>query len=167
MHRRRSIIKGLVLILVIITLLNILGCTPRPSVIPSFYVTPHLQIADILKRDREFSLYYSGPVYNPSAILFLYPRYSKEIILSKKWKPIRDGAELTYLKDKLDYLNASLKAVVIWGEKRIKEVVAYLYTPSSTYLKKKKGKYFLPAVDEIFNDIYYDRDGIFWKYQLN
>ncbi len=155
--------KGLIVFILIV--LSMVGCAINNSVVPIHYADPSMTLSKLLKDNSSFILYYSGPRYNPSAILFLKKAPRIKIVLSKKWKKIQNLAELRDILERITYLNPSLQGIILPSSRRI---VGYLYTPGTTYLLHRgKNRYFLLGVDEIFNDIYYDEQWPFWKYQIN
>ncbi len=161
----KNLKEKLTLLFVPILMISLQGCTINRSIIPIHYLKHPVTISYLRKNSSSFLLFYSGPPYNPSAILFLKKGVEGEIYLSNKWKPIKKKERLRDLLDRINYLNPSLQGIIIPSSGML---VGYLYTPGTTYLiPQGKNRYFLLGIDEIFNDIYYDEQWPFEQYQTN
>ncbi len=142
--------------------LFIIGCGfPHPSLLPPYSIGSSLDIYELKKEAGSYNLYFSGPVYNPAAILFLKKDLSAEVVLHKDWKKIENVNKFSELMTRINYIEPYLYALVVPGRGPI-QVVGYVYTPGVTCLKKiGDNKYFLFSVEEKFNDIYYGGDDIY------
>ncbi len=129
----RPLLMGLVFI-------TLIGCAfNAPSLVPPYVLGIKIDISK-LKRDlSQYNLYYSGPVYNPSAILFLKKDAKEEIVLGKDYNKIKDSKLFGDLINRIEYLQPDLYALVARND-NMPHVVGYIYTPGTTALKKNKGK---------------------------
>ncbi len=135
------------------------GCVVRHSslVIPST-MGDSTNVSQLEKNWKKYKVYYSGPVYNPSAILFLKKDLPLCLRLYKGWKGIDIEKRFKDLMDRIRYLSPTLYVLVGRG-KLGPSKFGYLYTTGVTYLKKEnKQCYLLLPVEEHFNDIYYGGD---------
>jgi hypothetical protein len=138
------------------------GCSiKRPTrIVPIYKVGTPLNIIQLLTKFDLYDVYYSPPIFNPSAIVFLKKRRKIKIYLHKDWNIIKEKKELKELLLRINYLNPSLYAIVDNGRRK-KEVEGYIYTSGICYLKSlRNNEYFLYPVEEQFNDIYYGGDKI-------
>ena len=133
--------------------------------------TPHQVLPSSLDRDenldtvlsnlQEYDVLYSGPVYNPSAILFL-PR--EEAVTAPRWKEVGGQGQLTGLLTRMRELRdpqMKLWALVPPDDLSQDRVLGYVYTAAHVTVRKdrEKGKYIILNVPEQFNPRYYDDKG--------
>ena len=151
-----------------IALAVVSGCASLGSLGSSSQVFPSSLGLDVnieqLRVDaRDYDVYYSGPQYNPSAILFVPEKKRLVLQLDKDWKNVAPGPDLDELFWKIEMGNPNqvkLKAVVPprEGERTAKDVLAYIYTEGYASLKVLGPQsYKLRDVPEQFNPIYHNQ----------
>jgi hypothetical protein len=114
-----------------------------------------------------YTIYYSGPVFNPSAILFVpQGESSLELRLDEDWKEVMPGPDLNDLFWRIDMGNPSnvkLWAVVPPDDRKrsAENIMAFLYTKAYAPIKKiNDNKYLLRSVPEQFNPDYHDGSSV-------
>ncbi len=132
------------------------ACALKNSyIVPPYVVGKKIDISYLKTRWQDYFVYYSGPVYNPSAICFIIKDKSSKIQLHRKWKQIKDKKHFDEIFNRLEYLEPDLYVIIPENQ-----LLGYLYTTDPTFLKKvSKDKYYLLDVSEQFNNIYYGGDG--------
>lgn len=134
--------------------------------------TPHQVLPSSLDRDenlntvlsniQEYDVLYSGPVYNPSAILFL-PREG-EVVTAPRWKQIEGQGQLTDLLTRMRELRdpqMKLWALLPPDDRSQGRVLGYVYTAAHVTVRRdrEEGTYIILNVPEQFNPRYYDDKG--------
>lgn len=135
--------------------------------------TPHQVLPSSLGRDvnlntvlsniQDYNVLYSGPVYNPSAILFL-PR-AGEAMTAPRWKEVGGQGQLIDLLTRMRELrDPQMKLwVLVSPEDRDQDaVLGYVYTAAHVSVRKdqEKGTYIILNVPEQFNPRYYDENEV-------
>ena len=115
-----------------------------------------------------YDVMYSGPKYNPSAILFVpLDKSGPALKLTDDWKPVAPGPDLDDLFWKIDMGNPNLvklKAVVPPedGKQNVENVMAFIYTKAYASMQKVgENTYKLRGVPEQFNPNYHDGSSAF------
>lgn len=115
----------------------------------------------VLSSIQEYDVLYSGPVYNPSAILFL-PREG-EAVTAPRWKEVGGKGRLNDLLTRMRELRdpqMKLWALVTPGNREQSRILGYVYTAAHVSVRKdqEKGTYTIFNVPEQFNPRYYDEN---------
>jgi hypothetical protein len=136
--------------------------------------TPHQILPSSLDRDenldtvlsnlQEYDVLYSGPVYNPSAILFLPRKGKVEVRTAHGWKEVGGQGQLTDLLTRMRELRdpqMKLWALVPPDDLSQDRVLGYVYTAAHVSVRKdrEEGTYTILNVPEQFNPRYYDDKG--------
>ena len=153
--------------LLLIAILVLTGCQALLHPPPTSRVSPasagiELELKELLHPRDAYRILYSGPVYNPSALLFLPRERAVRLEPTQGWKEVENQKELRSHTNTLEYLDAKLWAIVSSDESGISagDVWAYIYTPGYASVQKisdSEGYKILP-VEEQFNSRYYDRE---------
>jgi hypothetical protein len=147
------------------------GCAVLDRLGTSSQVSPStlgldVQVEQLRHNAEGYDVYYSGPSFNPSAILFVVQEQDQlELQLDEGWKKVLPGPELEDLFWRIEMdrpSRAKLRAVVPPEEKlhSAKNVLAYIYSPAYASMRRvNQHTYYLQAVAEQYNPLYHD-DGI-------
>ncbi len=161
--------------LVLLALLFACGCQAGLHTAPTTRVSPasagkDLKLRDLRTATDSYRIMYSGPVYNPSALLFLPRKGPERLEPTSRWKDVEDSKELKNLAYRLDELDPKLWAIVPAGLEDIssKDILAYIYTPGYASVQKipDTDRYKILPVEEQFNPRYHDRAFPFPGYGL-
>ena len=156
--------------LLVIAVLVLSGCQALLHPPPASRVSPvsagiELDLKELLHSGDAYRVMYSGPVYNPSALLFLPREGPVRLEPTRGWKEVEDQKQLKNHADTLDELDAKLWAIVAYGETGISssDVWAYIYTPGYASVQRMPDseKYKVLPVEEQFNPRYHDQMFLF------
>jgi len=150
-------------ILIILSLLLLIGCASvgrlgdTTQMLPSSYGVS-ITIDELEQGFEEYGVFYSGPVFNPSALLFRPSDTGYSLKLAGGWKPVADRTKLEALLKKIDTIDPKLWVLTTPGADGTKGLLAYIYTPAYASLRTTEDPdaFFLRAVPEQFNSIYYE-----------
>ncbi len=133
-----------------------------------------ISIDQLRQNAQSYDVYYSGPKYNPSAILFVPPDTSGlELRLDKDWKEVAPGPDLGDLFWKIEMGNPNqvkLWVVVPPDEEMqsAENAMAFIYTKVYASLQTiSENTYKLRSIPEQFNPTYHDGSSSFdrgWNY---
>ncbi|MEF8824200.1 MAG: hypothetical protein V5B78_09395 [Desulfohalobiaceae bacterium] len=152
--------------LIILAALFACGCQAVLHTAPTTRVSPgsagiDLKLRDLQEATDSYSIMYSGPVYNPSALLFLPRKGPERLEPTRRWKDVEDSKKLKHLANRLDELDPRLWAIVPADLEDVssKDILAYIYTPGYASVQKipDTDKYKILPVEEQFNPRYHDR----------
>ncbi|MCF8030970.1 MAG: hypothetical protein K9K39_08755 [Desulfohalobiaceae bacterium] len=152
--------------LLMIAILVLSGCQALLHPPPATRVSPgsagiELDLKELLHSGETYRILYSGPVYNPSALLFLPREGPVRLEPTRGWKEVEDQKQLERHADTLDELDAKLWAIVSSGETNLTpgDVCAFIYTPGYASVQRIRDseKYKILPVEEQFNPRYHDR----------
>ncbi|GEM_PF-3333056 len=151
--------------LLILALLFCSGCATLLESGPTRRISPvsagsGLDIPDLKKSYDCYKVFYSGPKYNPSAILFIHPQGEEGLKTAPGWNKVESQGQLSYLLSKIDILKPKLWCIVPSGKEKTSpaDIMAYIYTPGYATVQKRPGKnaYLIQPVPKQFNPVYYD-----------
>lgn len=150
-------------LLMILSLLLLIGCASvgrlgdTTQMLPSSYGVS-VTIEELEQGFEEYAVSYSGPVFNPSAILFRPPNTGFTLKLAADWKPVQDRTKLQALIKKIDTIDPKLWVLTTPDANGSKSLLGYIYTPAYASLRTTEDPdtFFLRAVPEQFNSIYYE-----------
>ena len=153
-------------IVLMIAVLALCGCQALLQPAPTTRVRPEpaglgVTMSDLQKQSGDYKTLYSGPVYNPSALLFV-PREGQERLEPiGNWDKVEGREDLKHLKYSMDRLDPELWAIVPSGLQKVasEDVLAYIYTQGYASVQKIENtdRYRILPVEEQFNPIYHDR----------
>ncbi len=146
-----------------ISLSCLIGCAAlghlgsSTQILPSSYGVA-VSIDDLKHSFEDYEAFYSGPVYNPSAILFRPTATAPTLKLASGWKEVPHRAKLKALIKKIETIDPKLWVLATPDAKESRSLLAYIYTPAYASLRKTQdpGTFFLRPVPEQFNSIYYE-----------
>ena len=119
-----------------------------------------MDIQDLARSKDSYHIFYSGPKYNPSAVLFVLRRAEGQIKTAQGWKEVDNPTLLGDLLSRMDIIEPKLSTIVPSDQQSPspKDILAYIYTPGDARVQtRSRGKdYFLQPVPEQFNPVYYD-----------
>jgi hypothetical protein len=152
-------------LLMILSLLLLIGCASvgglgnTTQMLPSSYGVS-VTIDELEQGFAKHDVFYSGPVFNPSALLFRPPDTGFTLKLAADWKPVADRTKLKALIKKIETIDPKLWVLTTPGTDGSKSLLAYIYTPAYASLRKAEDPdaFYLRAVPEQFNSIYYEYD---------
>lgn len=148
-----------------LSLVFIVGCATLFDPGPTRRVSPstagvELDIPDLRESSQSYRIFYSGPNYNPSAILFIRPQAEEGLETAPGWKEVESKGQLDDLLSRIDILEPKLWSIVPSGRKKTSpaDILAYIYTPgyASVRTRSREGFYLILPVPEQFNPYYYD-----------
>lgn len=143
--------------LLLLSLLLFSCAVKRPFIVPPYVVNKKIDIFTLKNNWKDYYVYYSGPIYNPSAVCFVIKDKSSKIKLHKNWKQIKDIKDFNDILSRIEYLKPYLYVIIPDNQ-----ILGYIYTTDHTFLRKtSEDKYYLLDVREQFNDIYYGGDDEF------
>lgn len=163
--------KRIMLVMYCVLLPLMAGCAVLNQLGSSSQVYPSslgldVQVDQLRRNAEDYDVYYSGPKYNPSAILFLVREQGQfELQLDDGWKKVLPGPDLEDLFWRIEMERANrvkLRAVVppVEGVQSAENVMAYIYTPGHASMRKVDGEtYRLRDISEQFSPAYHD-DGM-------
>ena len=115
---------------------------------------------------QEYDSYYSGPVFNPSAVLFIPQQGEMDVRPAvngpaRGWQEVENREQLADLLNRLRELRdpqIKLWALTPPDKDQAGGILGYVYTAGSVQVRKdsESGSYILHAVPERFNPRYYD-----------
>ncbi|MFO7877726.1 MAG: hypothetical protein R6U55_14195 [Desulfovermiculus sp.] len=160
MHRFSSLLTIAALVILAGMLTACAGLGTSHQVLPSSLDRDE-NLDTVLSNLEEYDVLYSGPVYNPSAILFL-PREG-EAVTAPRWKVVEGQGQLTDLLTRMRELRdpqMKLWALVTPGNREQGRILGYVYTAANVSVRKgqEKGTYTILNVPEQFNPRYYDEN---------
>ncbi|WP_153304236.1 hypothetical protein [Desulfovermiculus halophilus] len=126
-----------------------------------------IRVEQLRQNARDYEVYYSGPKYNPSAILFVVQEQEAlNLKLDQDWKVVLPGPDLEDLFWRIEMEKkhlVKLRAVVPPEEdmQTADNILAYIYSQDYASLRKteEENTYYLQAVPEQYNPLYHD-DGM-------
>ena len=125
-----------------------------------------LEVDQLRGNAQDYDVYYAGPKYNPSAILFLVREQGQFALqLDDGWKKVLPGPDLEDLfwRIEMDRQNRVKLRAVVPPEKQLQteeNVMAYIYTAAYASMRKvDENTYRLRDVPEQFSPTYHD-DGM-------
>ena len=109
----------------------------------------------------KYNVHYSGPVYNPSALLFLPRRNQERVELAMGWKTVDTPKELKQLQRSMQPTDPELWAIIPRGRRQdasTDRILAYIFTSGYASVQKlPQGEgYRILSLPEQFNHIYHD-----------
>lgn len=156
----------------------ILGCSSIFQPSPTSRINPtiagiDLDIRDLLESSDSFDVYYSGPKYNPSALLFIPSRSQSRLSTAMDWKEVHQKYQVEKLLNKINTRGVSQNDLELWSivpsdtqEISRQDVLAYIYTSEYANINKQSpGNYTIQSIPEQFSPVYYDPkfdDPYFW-----
>ncbi len=115
---------------------------------------------------QEYDSYYSGPVFNPAAVLFIPQQGEMDVRPAvngpaRGWQEVENREQLADLLNRMRELrdpHIKLWALTPPDKGRNGGILGYVYTAGSVQVRKdsESGSYILHAVPERFNPRYYD-----------
>ena len=151
--------------LLLIAILVLSGCQALLQPGPTIRVSPasagiELDLEELLHSTDAYRILYSGPVYNPSALLFLPREGPVRLEPTRGWKEVEDPNKIKGRANSLNELDAKLWAIVPSGKTEVCscDVWGYIYTPGYASVQKMPDseKYKILPVEEQFNPDYHD-----------
>lgn len=161
--------------LLLLAVLFACGCQGVLHTAPTTRVSPasaemDLKLRDLRESADSYRIMYSGPVYNPSALLFLPRKGPDRLEPTRRWEDVEDSRELKHLANRLDELDPRLWAIVPAGLEDVSptDILGYIYTPGYASVQKipDTDRYRILPVEEQFNPRYHDRAFPFPGYGL-
>ena len=152
--------------LLLIAILVLSGCQALLQPGPTSRVSPasagiELDLEELLHSTAAYRILYSGPVYNPSALLFLPREGPVRLEPTRGWKEVGNPKQLEGHVDTLEFLGAKLRAIIPSDETDVSsgDVWAFIYTPGYASVQRtpEPGKHKILPVEERFNPHYHDR----------
>jgi hypothetical protein len=146
--------------------LLIAGCAAQRHLGPAVQVAPEAVGSNVslvsLQSDIERqSIFYSGPVYNPSAVLFIPEGTPAKLRPKAGWAQIDSSAELKKVLDRIETHRPKLSALIAPGAAAEEgaAVWAYVYSPETVTLERQPNSdlYLVEPVSELFNPVYHGR----------
>lgn len=142
------------------------GCNPSNMIffgpaaqVPLGCLEITIELPELVTSQTDYQPYFCGPVYNPSAVLFVPKKSPYTLKLNKKWKPISSTSHLNDLLARLKENKAELQAIS-WPIEGKRVLLAFIYTPAYASLRPtaKPKTFVLRAIPELFNPIYHGGD---------
>lgn len=152
--------------LLCILLLLLAGCGAQRHLGPAIQVAPeavgsNVSIVSLQSRLDTQSIYFSGPVYNPSAVLFIPEEKPAKLRPKPGWTQIGSSAELKTVLDRIETHRPRLFALLPpeTAAEKGAAVWAYVYSPETVTLERQpeSGLYLVEPVPELFNPVYHGR----------
>ncbi|MDZ7762712.1 MAG: hypothetical protein U5L00_20990 [Desulfovermiculus sp.] len=162
MRRFNELIIPLALLILTGMLTACAGLGPSSQVLPSS-TGQAVSLDRVVSKVQEYDVYYSGPVFNPAAVLFIPEHGDAEIRLARGWKEVDGKEQLTDLLTRMRELRdpqIKLWALISGDKGRNEDILGYVYTAGNVSVRKdsESGSYTLYPVSERFNPRYYDAD---------
>ena len=126
-----------------------------------------VSLDSIVSNMEEYESYYSGPVFNPSAVLFIAQQREMDVRPvvngpARGWRKVEEREQLADLLKRLRELRdpqIKLWALTPPDKSRSGGILGYVYTAGNVQVRKgESGSYTVYAVPERFNPRYYDAD---------
>ena len=125
-----------------------------------------ISLESIVSNMQEYDSYYSGPVFNPSAVLFIPQQGEMEVRPAangpaRGWQEVENREQLADLLKRMRELRdpqIKLWALTPPDKSRTSDILGYVYTGGKVQVRKisESGSYTVFAVPERFNPRYYD-----------
>ncbi len=150
----------------LIAVLVLAGCQALLQPAPTTRVRPEpaglgLNMGDLMRNSEAYRILYSGPVYNPSALLFLPRQEPDRLEPTRGWKEVKGPEDLKHIKSSMDRLDPELWAIVPSGMEEVRsgDVLGSIYTQGYASVQRipDSARFRILPVEEQFNPIYHDR----------
>ena len=149
-----------------VLMLLLAGCAAQRHLGPAIQVSPeavgsNVSLVSLQSYLDTQSIYYSGPIYNPSAVLFIPEKKPAELRPKAGWTQIGSSGELKTVLDRIETHRPRLSALLP-PETAAEEgaaVLAYVYSSESLTLDRqpRSDLYLVDPVPELFNPVYHGR----------
>lgn len=149
-----------------VLMLLLAGCAAQRHLGPEIQVAPEsvgsqVSIVSLQSNLDTQSIYYSGPVYNPSAVLFIPEEKPAKLRPKAGWTQIGSSGELQTVLERIETHRPRLFALLLPGTAAEKgaAIWAYVYSPEKVTLERrpKSDLYLVEPVPELFNPVYHGR----------
>jgi len=108
-----------------------------------------------------YDIFYSGPVYNPSSLLFIPSDGGNKLKLAQGWERVQSQSKLQELLGDINRYRPELRAIVPTGKRDISEedVLAFHYTLERASIQEapSSNRYLILPVPEQNRSRYYGR----------
>ncbi len=158
------------LLAALVTAMVVSGCAgfgPSSQVLPSSAGSA-ITLEQLRADMDDYQVVQSGPVFNPSSLLFLLRQSDSEVKLTGQWSRVKSDKELNDRLKRMRELrdpNIKLWALLAPTQSpdRDRKLLGYIYTAGTASVRQgdSPGTYVVRAVPERFNPRYYGDDDNF------